>query len=61
MTKESFMKMLDGYMTNNSESELAEKMTIEKAVAFWRLAVWFMSCLPNCISDFIYASLPHKV
>lgn len=26
-----------------------------------RLAVWFMSCLPNCISDFIYASLPHKV
>jgi len=26
-----------------------------------RLAVWFMSCLPNRISDFIYASLPHKV
>ncbi|MBR1601062.1 MAG: SDR family NAD(P)-dependent oxidoreductase [Alphaproteobacteria bacterium] len=26
-----------------------------------RFAVWFMSCLPNCIGDFIYASLPHKV
>ncbi len=26
-----------------------------------RLAVWLMSSLPNCISDFIYGSLPHKV
>ncbi|MBQ8481685.1 MAG: SDR family NAD(P)-dependent oxidoreductase [Alphaproteobacteria bacterium] len=26
-----------------------------------RLAVWFMSILPNRLSDFIYASLPHKV
>lgn len=26
-----------------------------------RLVVWLMSCLPNRISDFIYASLPHKV
>lgn len=26
-----------------------------------RLAVWLMSCLPNKLSDFIYASLPHKV
>ena len=50
MTKESFMKMLDGYMTNNSESELAEKMTIEKAVAFWRLAVWFSKNSPKDIS-----------
>ncbi len=41
MTKESFMEMLETYMTSHSESELSEKMTIEKAVAFWRLAVWF--------------------
>lgn len=26
-----------------------------------RLAVWFMSILPNRVSDFIYAILPHKV
>lgn len=26
-----------------------------------RLAAWFMSILPNCVSDFIYARLPHKV
>ncbi|MBP1532273.1 MAG: short-chain dehydrogenase, partial [Alphaproteobacteria bacterium] len=26
-----------------------------------RLAVWIMSILPNRISDFIYARLPHKV
>ena len=26
-----------------------------------RLAVWFMSILPNCVSDFIYEKLPHKV
>lgn len=26
-----------------------------------RLAVWFMSILPNRISDIIYANLPHKV
>ena len=26
-----------------------------------RLAVWGLSILPNCLSDFIYARLPHKV
>lgn len=26
-----------------------------------RLAVWLLSILPNCLSDFIYAKLPHKV
>ncbi len=26
-----------------------------------RLATWLMSILPNCLSDFIYAKLPHKV
>jgi len=26
-----------------------------------RLSAWFMSCLPNIISDFIYSRLPHKV
>lgn len=26
-----------------------------------RLASWFISVLPNCISDRIYAALPHKV
>ena len=26
-----------------------------------RLAVWALSILPNCISDFIYKRLPHKV
>lgn len=26
-----------------------------------RLAVWFMSCLPNVLSDYIYARLPHKI
>ena len=26
-----------------------------------RFAVWFMSILPNFISDFIYKRLPHKV
>lgn len=26
-----------------------------------RLAVWVLSILPNCISDFIYKRLPHKV
>jgi len=26
-----------------------------------RLASWFISILPNCISDFIYKRLPHKV
>ena len=41
MTKESFMEMLETYMTSHSESELSEKMTIEKAVAFCRLAVRF--------------------
>ena len=26
-----------------------------------RFAAWLISVLPNCVSDFIYASLPHKV
>ena len=26
-----------------------------------RFAAWFMSILPNCVSDFVYARLPHKV
>lgn len=26
-----------------------------------RFAAWLISILPNCISDYIYASLPHKV
>lgn len=26
-----------------------------------RLATWFVSILPNCISNYIYAKLPHKV
>jgi len=26
-----------------------------------RLATWFLSILPNCLSDFIYEKLPHKV
>lgn len=26
-----------------------------------RFSVWFLSTLPNCISDFIYSRLPHKV
>ena len=26
-----------------------------------RLASWFISILPNCVSDFIYKRLPHKV
>ena len=26
-----------------------------------RFATWFISILPNCISDFIYKRLPHKV
>lgn len=26
-----------------------------------RLAVWFGSILPNCVSDFIYSKLPYKV
>lgn len=26
-----------------------------------RFSAWFMSCLPNVISDFIYSRLPHKV
>lgn len=26
-----------------------------------RFAVWLLSILPNCLSDYIYAKLPHKV
>lgn len=26
-----------------------------------RFGVWFLSILPNCLSDFIYSRLPHKV
>lgn len=26
-----------------------------------RFVTWFMSILPNCVSDFIYEKLPHKV
>jgi hypothetical protein len=26
-----------------------------------RLATWFLSILPNRLSDFIYEKLPHKV
>ena len=26
-----------------------------------RFAAWFISILPNCVSDFVYARLPHKV
>ena len=51
-------------------AEKAAKIIVERVeknvglIAFpWpmRLAVWFLSALPNCVSDFIYARLPHKV
>ena len=51
-------------------AEKAAKIIAEKVeenvglIAFpWpmRFAAWFMSILPNCVSDFVYARLPHKV
>ena len=52
------------------EAEPAAKLIakrIEKNVGLiafpfpMRLASWFISILPNCLSDFIYKHLPHKV
>ncbi len=51
-------------------AEKAAKIIAEKVeeniglIAFpWpmRFAAWFMSILPNCVSDFVYTRLPHKV
>jgi short-subunit dehydrogenase len=54
------------FMEAEPTAELIAKR-IEKnigLIAFpWpmRFATWFLSILPNCVSDFIYKRLPHKV
>lgn len=54
------------FMTAEKAAEIIARR-VEKNVGLiafpWqmRLAVWFLSVLPNCLSDFIYARLPHKV
>lgn len=54
------------FMEAEPAAELIAKR-IEKNVGLiafpfpMRLASWFISILPNCVSDFIYKRLPHKV
>ena len=54
------------FMEAEPAAELIAKR-IEKNVGLiafpvpMRLASWFISILPNCVSDFIYRMLPHKV
>jgi short-subunit dehydrogenase len=54
------------FMETEPAAELIAKR-IEKNVGLiafpvpMRLASWFISILPNCVSDFIYRMLPHKV
>jgi short-subunit dehydrogenase len=54
------------FMETEPAAELIAKR-IEKNVGLiafpWpmRLATWFLSILPNFVSDFIYKRLPHKV